>query len=105
MNKHRTRQVIFRASEDEWKKISAAIQKSGASQQEFLLRAALGKEILCLDDMRELMTELKRQGNNLNQLTRKANQTGWVDSRELETLQKGLEEIWRQLRSYLQKQA
>ena len=100
MNTQRTRQVIFRCTEDEWKKIHEKILKSGSSQQDFLLKAALGKRVFCLDDMGELMTELKRQGNNLNQMTRKLHQ-GEDISAELPELEKELKEVWQQLRRYL----
>ena len=106
MNTQRTRQVIFRCTEDEWEKIHEKILKSGSSQQDFLLKAALGKRVFCLDDMGELMTELKRQGNNLNQLTKKLHETGYVDWKEdLPRLEKELSEVWQSLRAYLRKRA
>lgn len=106
MNTKRTRQVIFRATEDEWEKIAAKIHKSGTSQQAFLLKTALGKKVICFDDMDELMAELRRQGNNLNQLTKKLNETGYIDYKnELPKLEKDLDEIWQRLNSYLRVQA
>lgn len=44
-------------------------QKARLTESEFVRRAALEKNVVVIDGAAELLTELRRQGNNLNQLT------------------------------------
>ena len=93
-------------SEEEAEKFQAQVEKSGISQQEYLLKCALNKTITNTDGIKELFPELKRQGANLNQLTKKLNERGFIDyKQELPQLEKELKEIWQLLKQYLQKQA
>ena len=63
------------------------------------------KEIVFVEGLTELLTEVKRQGNNLNQLTRKLYSNGYIDYKnELPKMEKEWEEVWQLLKSYLQKQ-
>ena len=39
------------------------------TESEFVRMAAMGKEVTVIEGVNELLTELRRQGNNLNQLT------------------------------------
>ena len=105
MNKKRPKQVTFRASQEECEIIQKKIKKSGLKQQKFLLKMAMEKEIVFVEGLTELLTEVKRQGNNLNQLTRKLYSNGYIDYKnELPKMEKEWEEVWQLLKSYLQKQ-
>jgi hypothetical protein len=105
MNKKRPKQITFRASQEEYKIIQTKIKKSGLKQQDFLLNMAMEKEIVFVEGLTELLTEVKRQGNNLNQLTRKLYSNGYIDYKnELPKMEKEWEEVWQLLKSYLQKQ-
>ena len=68
---HRKRhQVIaFRVTEAERRQINAKIRQSGQSQQEYLLRAALGQTIHVVEELKPVLSELRACGRNLNQLT------------------------------------
>ena len=115
-NKSRPKQVIFRVSEEEAKLIQGKIEKSGKNQQEYLLRAVLDKPIMNTDGIKELMPELKRQGNNLNQMAKALNEidvalkdSGFYSYKkiaevlaEVEKSQEEHEKIWQQLNQYLQ---
>ncbi|PWM47939.1 MAG: hypothetical protein DBX39_06660 [Bacillota bacterium] len=57
----------FRASEQEKDLIDKAIVTSGLSMTEFVIRAIIEKPIIVVDKGGEILAELKRQGNNLNQ--------------------------------------
>lgn len=105
MNKKRPKQITFRASQEEYEIIHKKIKKSGLKQQDFLLNMAMEKEIVFVEGLTELLTEVKRQGNNLNQLTRKLYSNGYIDYKnELPKIEKEWEEVWQLLKSYLQKQ-
>ena len=59
-----------------------------------------------LDGLKEIYPELKRQGNNLNQIAKKLNENGYVDyKQELPNTMKEVREVWQLLKQYLQKQA
>jgi hypothetical protein len=105
MNKKRPKQITFRVSQEEYEIIQKKIKKSGLKQQKFLLKMAMEKEIVFVEGLTELLTEVKRQGNNLNQLTRKLYSNGYIDYKnELPKMEKEWEEVWQLLKSYLQKQ-
>lgn len=48
---------------------NAKIRQSGQSQQEYLLRAALGQTIHVVEELKPVLSELRACGRNLNQLT------------------------------------
>jgi len=103
-NRKRKVQVKFRMSEEETEQLKKKIEKSGMSQQEYLLRCVLEKPIVNTDGLKEFMPELKKQGSNLNQLTKKINERGYIDyKQELPQLEKELKEIWQLLKQYLRK--
>lgn len=102
-NKSRPKQVMFRLSEEEAEKLQRKVEQSGMSQQDYILKAVLEKPITNTDGIKEVVPELKRQGANLNQLTKKLNERGYIDyKQELPQLEKELKEIWQLLKQYLQ---
>lgn len=106
MNKNRQKQVMFRLSEKEAAELQRKVKQSGMNQQEYILKAVLDKPITNTDGIKEVLPELRRQGVNLNQLTKKLNETGYVDyKQELPQLEKELKEVWQLLKQYLREQA
>lgn len=102
-NKSRPKQVMFRLSEEEAEKLQRKVEQSGMSQQDYILKAVLEKPIMNTDGIKEIVPELKRQGANLNQLTKKLNERGYIDyKKELPQLEKELKEVWQLLKQYLQ---
>ena len=115
-NKSRPKQVMFRMSEKEFEKFMKKVEQSGASQQEYILKAVLEKSITNTDGVKEITPELKRVGNNLNQTARALNEidgalkdSGFYSYRkiaevlaEAEQNQEELKKIWQLLRQYLQ---
>lgn len=69
---NRTRQFAynFRASEQEKNLIDRAIAKSGLTMTAFVIRTITEKPITVIENGGEILAELKRQGNNLNQAVR-----------------------------------
>lgn len=97
-------QVKFRVSEAEAERLQKQIEKSGLSQQDYLLSCALNKNITNTDGIKEVLPEMKRVGNNLNQIARELNTKGYYNYSLITDNQKELKEIWQQLKQYLQKQ-
>ena len=73
MNKTRPKQLSFRVSEEEYQQLQQKILESGKNQQEYILSCVLEKQIVNMDGIKELIPELKRIGNNLNQIAKLCN--------------------------------
>ena len=69
----RNRVVPVRFSDHELSVIDANAKKAHMSRTEFLVSAGMDKPIVILNDLKPMLAELRRIGNNVNQLTRKAN--------------------------------
>ncbi|MFI3168730.1 MAG: plasmid mobilization relaxosome protein MobC [Faecalibacterium sp.] len=65
--------INFRASEKEKKQLTILAKKAKMSQADFIRHAIFSKEIVVIDGLKPLQMELKRIGNNLNQLTTRSN--------------------------------
>ena len=90
----RPKQVKFWASEKELEQIKKKVKKSKLTQSEYLLRSALDKNILVVDGLKEILIELSREGNNLNQIAKGLNQKEEFKAEQfLETKEK-LMELW-----------
>ena len=64
--------VPIRFSDHELSVIDANAKRANMSRTEFLVSAGMNKPIVILDDLKPMLAELRRIGNNINQLTRKA---------------------------------
>lgn len=103
MNRARPKQIVIRANEREFDQIKDKVDKSKLTQNEFLLKSALGKEIIVVDGLKDLTVELKRIGNNLNQLTRAVHEGKVNCKNELSEINEEMKEAWKQIRMLSQK--
>ena len=110
MNKTRPNQVIVRLDDNELAQLKKNVYESGMTQQEFIRHAILEAEIINdqivvdNDALRKAVFELAHQGNNLNQLTKKLHERGYIDYKgELPKMQEELKETWQSLRQLLRK--
>ena len=85
----RNQVIAFRVTLAEARKIREKVRRSGLSQQEYLLRAALEQQILVIHELKPILTELRAWGKNLNQLTALAH-TGHVQTVYLNELTEAL---------------
>jgi hypothetical protein len=74
------------------KKIATANKKN---QTDFFLALLDKKPIIVIEDLRPMLQELKRQGNNLNQIARKLNETNSFG----ESATRVMNECWKAYRS------
>ena len=70
------------------------------SVSEFVRSSAMGREVTVIEGIDELLTELRRQGNNLNQLTIMARQ-GRIDMVDMKPFMEVYSETWQTLNSLL----
>lgn len=102
--RQRNKQIVIRATEDEFAQIKCKVNKSKLTQNKYLLQSALNKDITVIDGLKELTLETKRIGVNLNQLTKLANQGKVNCSDELKEINRELMKVWQLLRQLIQKQ-
>ena len=105
MNRTRPKQIVIRVSEEELAQIKEKVEQSGKSQQQYIIEALTQSNIVNLDGLKELYPEIKRIGNNLNQIAKALNGSTYYSYSLITQNQKELEKIWQSLKQYLQKQA
>ena len=66
------------------------------SVSEFVRSSAMGREVTVIEGVDALLTELRRQGNNLNQLTIMARQ-GRIDMVDMKPFMEVYSETWQTL--------
>lgn len=69
-NRKRPFAYTFRATDKERQIIDEKLKQSGLTMTEFVIRAITDKSVTVVENAGEILTELKRQGNNLNQAVR-----------------------------------
>lgn len=94
---HRTRKMTFRLTTEEYETIKTKVKKAGISQQQFLLKTALEKEIICIKEFQAEIFQIKKIGANINQIAKHSNETGAITNREIEEVKEGLNQIWQSL--------
>ena len=73
MQKKKTEIITARMTPADKKAIHQRAKAAGMTVTNYLTTCALGKEIVRVDGLDDLLSELKAQGRNLNQLTTLAN--------------------------------
>lgn len=102
MNRRRPKQIVIRASEEEFKKIKLKVSKSKLSQNEYLLKCCLNKKINVIEGLKDLTIELKDIGKNINDL-KKQDSFKENNREELLKIEGELKNIWQLLRQLIQK--
>ena len=73
MQKKKTEIITARMTPVDKKAIHQRARAAGMTVTDYLTACALGKEIIRVEGLADLLSELKAQGRNLNQLTTLAN--------------------------------
>lgn len=93
-NRARPKQVKFWASEKELDEIKKKAKKSKLTQSEYLLRSALDKRIIVVEGLKDILLELSREGNNLNQISKSLNQGCQLNQEQFNEVKEKLMELW-----------
>lgn len=99
-DKNRTEILTFRVTPEEKKLIETKAYSSYRLVSMYLRDCALDKEIIVIDGVKELPNELRRIGNNLNQITKAVN--SGVYAVDLTETKKEVQKVWQSLNSLLQ---
>ena len=96
MTEHRDQQIHFRVSKVELERIRQKMESCGIlSIGSYLRKMALDGYCVKLDlqDVKELVSLLRRCSNNLNQVAKRANESGQLYAADLEDLLSRLDEL------------
>ena len=92
--------ITIRVSEKEKKKLIEKSEDAKLSLSEYLIKQGLDKEIVMVDGLNEVVSELRRIGNNINQLTYLAN-SGRIYTVDLSEVKQKVENAWRKINNIL----
>ena len=90
-------QLKFRVTPQEREMIETKMAQFGTTNMAaYLRKMAIDGYVVKLDlpELRELVSLLRYSSNNLNQLTRRAHETGRIYEADLEDIQQSQERIW-----------
>lgn len=93
----RDKEVHFVMSEEELRRMRLKMEELGIrSQSAYLRKMALDGYSIKLDlqDVKAMVSLLRRCSNNLNQYAKRANETGSIYKEDVRDLQVRLDEIW-----------
>ena len=93
MKQIKDKNYAFRVSEKDLDTIKNKAKKAKMTVTDYITQSALGKEIVVIDGLPQIITELKRIGNNLNQLTMLSHQ-GVINTVNLDETEESLTAIY-----------
>ena len=96
-NREREIQLKFRVTPKERALIEAKMAQLGTQNMAaYLRKMALDGYVVRLElpELQEMVSLLRRSSNNLNQLTRRAHETGRIYEADLDDLRQGQEKLW-----------
>ena len=102
----RNRSVLlkFWVTPEEKEKIEAKMAEFGSiNRSAYLRKMALDGYIIhvAIPELREIITLLRRNGNNINQLAKVANTTGSIYADDLAAMKRENEKLWPMLRKII----
>ena len=96
--------ITIRVTKQEKESLIKKSQKVEMTLSEYLIEQGLERDIIIIEDVRNLVHELRKIGNNINQLTKLSNQ-GRITNINLEDVKKEMKSIWQLLNLLIQKQS
>lgn len=101
MNKDK--RINIRLTEKEKKLIESKAKKCNMTVTKYIINSCLKDKIIIVDGLDKVDAELRRIGNNINQLTRLSNER-IISTVELKELRMEVNNIWQLLKQLVQKQ-
>lgn len=98
--------IFVRVSKDEREKILGKMEKAGIkSISAYVRKMAIDGYIIVLDlsDVKEVVRLLRINSNNLNQVAKRANETGSIYIQDIKQLQSQQDIIWESVRQILER--
>lgn len=88
--------IGIRVTKQEKERLIKKSQKAEMSLSEYIIEQTLERDIIVVEDVKNLVYELRKIENNINQLTRLAN-SGMIKVVYLDEAKEELKKIWREL--------
>jgi len=90
---NKTKRINLRVTENDYEKINKKAKKAKMNMSQYVSLSALDRDFVVIEDLKDLIHQLSKVGNNLNQLTMLAHQNRLKEINVRET-QAVLKEIW-----------
>ena len=74
--------------------IEKKASKAKLNLTEYIISVSSKSKISVAEDTKPLLLELKRIGNNINQIAKRVNATGVIFKNEVDEIQKSQSELW-----------
>lgn len=100
---NRDKKINIRVTEKEKNKIETKARKCNMSITKYIVSSCLKDKIIVVNGLEKIDTELRRIGNNINQLTRLSNER-IINTVDLKKLRMEVNSIWQLLKQLVQKQ-
>lgn len=99
----KNQKINIRVTENEKKKIEEKAKRCNMTISKFMISSCLKDKIVIVSGLDKVDAQLRKIGNNLNQLTKLSNER-IVNVVDLNALQMEVNNIWQLLRQLVQKQ-
>lgn len=98
--------IRFRIHDGDRELIKKRMKESGISNMsDYIRKMAIDGYVIRLDlsDVKEVSRLLRINANNINQIAKRANETGCIYQADIKTVEKQQEEIWQMMKAILQR--
>lgn len=85
--------IVIRVTKQEKEKLIKKSQEAEMSLSEYLIEQGLERDIIIIEDVKNFVHELRKIGNNINQLTHLAN-SGMTKVVYLDGFKEDMKKIW-----------
>ena len=92
--------IVIRVTIQEKERLIKKSQEADMTLSEYLIEQGLERDIVIIEDVKNLVYELRKIGNNINQLTHLAN-SGMIKVVYLDGFKEDLKKIWIALNSII----
>lgn len=99
----RQKQIKFYVNEKEYDQIKKKVEKSKLTQSEYLIKSALNKKVIVIDGLKEILLELSKEGNNLNEISKNFHNEDRDSIKELKEMKEKLMDLWDEIEKTLYK--
>ena|SRR5665811_794911 len=104
MSRKRNITLSFWLTQEELESLKIRISDTNLNQSAYIRKCILEKNITVIPGIRDFMIELKRIGNNLNQITRQANEGSLtIIGDNIKNINEDLKSVWEKLAETLKK--
>lgn len=100
-----SRRITFRVNDDEYNQLIFNLKRSSCKTfSAYIRKMVLDGYVINLQvpELKEMVGQLKRISNGINQIAKIANSTGKIYEMDIKHIQDNQEEIWKMLREILQ---